>query len=916
MFSLLVTLLLILWFAPIIISWRTSGRFNELSRRLTRVEDALDGQTLDRAPRADASPTSDIRDLPQAPSATGEPDAPPRMTADNDQEDIGETPVDDGGDIGPASAPPVPPPPEEPPPGQGFEERLGSRWAVWAGGAALALGGLLLVRYSIEAGLFGPEFRVAAGALIAAGLVAAGEWMRRNDIAIPVEALPQAHIPSVLTAAGTVIAFATIYAAHALYGFLGPAAAFILLGLTGVITMLAAALHGPWLAGLGLLGAFATPLLIQSDSVNPWPVVLYLSVVAAAAYLLARTRRWRWLASATVIGVALWAWLMAIADQAASPEAPLAAAVFTFIQLALAAIFLAVEPYLGQRDDEATFDRFAAVALAALTAIGALIILTPQLDFNSRQMFAVVSIALLTATAWRIASVAVAGSIAATLSVATLLAWPDLALPPDIRHTAPWAKGVLRLPENTSRFLSFAALATLIPAAAMVLRLQRGPLLASSAAALYAAAATVPPLLALILAYLRVTQFDVSIPFAIGGAGLAIAFAVLSEHFHRANQANASPAHDMAAGIFAAAALAAFALALTMALSRGYLTVAFALAALGAAYIAARRDLSPLRAAVAALGLIVLARVAIDPRIMGGGVGATPILNWLLIGYGVPAAAFYFAARWLETRRTDFAVRLSDSLAVIFAGLLLFFQVRHLTNAGDVLHAGANHVESGLQVFVSLALSFALARMNLARANPVFEWASLMFAVISIFTAVGSLMIFANPALTGETVGGSQIFSSLMPAYLLPGIAALFVARHTRAFRPRWFVRALGVLGVALIAFYATLEVRHGFKGPDISFWRSTSDAEQWAYSAAWLMLGIAFLAYGLLRGSLEARAASAALIVLAALKITLFDLAGIDGFWRALSFLFLGAVLIGIGLVYQKLIFGPPRNQPAVEPV
>ncbi len=198
----------------------------------------------------------------------------------------------------------------------------------------------------------------------------------------------------------------------------------------------------------------------------------------------------------------------------------------------------------------------------------------------------------------------------------------------------------------------------------------------------------------------------------------------------------------------------------------------------------------------------------------------------------------------------------------------------------------------------------------------MFDWASLIFAVVSIFVAIGSLMIFANPALTGEAVGGSQIFSSLMPAYLLPGIAALFVARHTRAFRPLWFVRALGVLGVALIVFYVTLEVRHGFKGADISFWQSTSDAEQWAYSAAWLMLGIAFLAYGLLRGSIEARAASAALIVLAAVKITLFDLAGIDGFWRALSFLFLGAVLIGIGLVYQKLIFGPSRNPPAVEPV
>ena len=37
-----------------------------------------------------------------------------------------------------------------------IETALGTRWAVWVGGLALALGGLFLIRYSIEAGIFGP----------------------------------------------------------------------------------------------------------------------------------------------------------------------------------------------------------------------------------------------------------------------------------------------------------------------------------------------------------------------------------------------------------------------------------------------------------------------------------------------------------------------------------------------------------------------------------------------------------------------------------------------------------------------------------------------------------------------------------------------------------------------------------------
>ena len=43
-----------------------------------------------------------------------------------------------------------------PAPGMSFEERLGTQWAVWVGGLALALGGIFLVRYSIEQGLLGP----------------------------------------------------------------------------------------------------------------------------------------------------------------------------------------------------------------------------------------------------------------------------------------------------------------------------------------------------------------------------------------------------------------------------------------------------------------------------------------------------------------------------------------------------------------------------------------------------------------------------------------------------------------------------------------------------------------------------------------------------------------------------------------
>jgi hypothetical protein len=133
-----------------------------------------------------------------------------------------------------------------------------------------ALGGFFMVRYSIEAGLLGPGVRTILGGLFALALLAAGEWTRRKESISTIEALPIANIPAILTAAGTAVAFATVYAAYALYGFLVPATAFILLGLVALGTLAAALLHGPALAGLGIAGAFVTPILVSSDKPDFW----------------------------------------------------------------------------------------------------------------------------------------------------------------------------------------------------------------------------------------------------------------------------------------------------------------------------------------------------------------------------------------------------------------------------------------------------------------------------------------------------------------------------------------------------------------------------------------------------------------------------------------------------------------------
>ncbi len=81
------------------------------------------------------------------------------------------------------------------------------------------------------------------------------------------------------------------------------------------------------------------------------------------------------------------------------------------------------------------------------------------------------------------------------------------------------------------------------------------------------------------------------------------------------------------------------------------------------------------------------------------------------------------------------------------------------------------------------------------------------------------------------------------------------------------------------------------------------TDAENWTYSAVWLVFGIALLAAGILLRSAIVRAASGLVIAAVICKVFLLDMAALTGALRAASFLGLGAVLIVIGRLYQRLL-------------
>jgi uncharacterized membrane protein len=470
----------------------------------------------------------------------------------------------------------------------------------------------------------------------------------------------------------------------------------------------------------------------------------------------------------------------------------------------------------------------------------------------------------------------------------------------------PGGPGPVPQPAALTTFLTFAAGLSLAIAALAFRRVAAGPRLRWSTAGLYLAAAAATPLLALVVTWWRVTALGRSLPFALV-AGLLAAGFIGAVRWLQQRASGAPDALSLAIGAAASAALAALALGLTFALEKGMLTVAFALSALGTAWVADRTALPVLRYAVGAIGLIVLARLAWSPTIFGGDPGARPVFNWLLWGYGVPALAFFGASRILERSGRDRVTRLVESLALVFATFLVFFEIRHAVH-GSITAPVSSHLEAGLVATEALAFATLLVRVDCRRPDPVYRIGSLVFSVVSVAIAVFGLLIVENPLLNGDDVLGGAVLNSLMPAYLLPAVLAGLLALSARSVRPSAYVLGMGGLALGLHLAYLILAIRRFYHGPDIAFWRPVLEAEQWTYSIALIVCGLAVLAIGILMRSRFLRLASVVYLMLAILKVFVIDLSNLEGIMRALSFIGLGGTLIGIALVYQRVLARRPE--------
>jgi uncharacterized membrane protein len=795
-----------------------------------------------------------------------------------------------------ATAPPAPPA------GPGFEERLGTRWVVWVGGLTLALGGFFMVRYSIEQGLLGPAVRTLLGGVFALALLAAGEWTRRKEAISAIAALPIANIPAILTAAGTAVAFATVYAAYALYDFLVPATAFVLLGMVALGTLAMALLHGPALAGLGVAAAFLTPVLVSSGRPDYWALYLYLAIVTAAAFGLARIRLWRWLAVTTIVFATLWT----LPGLQTGPSMVAPHAFHVIAGFVLASLLVVCGFMFGPPAEPGRIEPISSTAPAATLFAAALIVLN-----SGHADFALIVFGLLVASAlfvaWRAEAATGAIAAAAGFVAIVFLEWAVRGNPDMLVLPGGAMPGIGRNATDGSVSLHLVSAAIFAAGFGTAGFLAQGRSISAAVPVVWSSVAVFTPLALLIALYARIAHLDRSIPFAILAVLLAAAFAAAAETI---TKRDSRPGLAIAGALFATGTLAALALALTFALEKGWLTIALSLMALGTAWISMQRPIPFLRWLAAILAGIVVARIGYEPRIVGDAVGTTPIFNWLLSGYGIPALSFCTASFYLRRRADDPPLRMVEAAAILFTVLLAFLEIRHAVNGGDVYRDTAGLTEVALQICVALALTIGLERLRIRTGSIVHDVSAMLLTGFAGLASLFGLLLLENPVLWPVNVGGAFV-NRILLGYAIPAILALLLSYAVAGRRAVAYANTIAGGALVLALMYLTLEVRRLYHGPILAS-GLTGDAEQYTYSVTWLAFGVVLLGAGVMFNSQRARLASAVVIALTILKAFLIDMSTLTGAYRALSFMCLGLVLVAIGWLYQRILFSRRAMPPA----
>lgn len=746
-----------------------------------------------------------------------------------------------------------------------LEAHVTTRIAAWLGAIALFLAAGFFVKWTFDAGLLGPAVRCVLGAIFGTALVICGEPLRKRD----------GRVAEGLTAAGLGALYAVTLAASNLYHFVGPTLGFLLLA---TITAAAVALslrHGPFVATLGLVGGFVTPGLIDSPEPQAAPLFGYLFLLQVGLCLVGRSRKWNWLSLIAGVAATIWT-LLWTATQYAPADAALLES-FVLVSFGVAIFSGRTAPTAGNETLPIDTTR----VLAGILALVSLATLVHAGRFSSTDwlFLGFLSTGSLIVARLDRRSEALAWLAAGCVAL-LLIGWPW--------RTPGWDAG---------RFgwvsLGFALLFAGGAYAAMW---------GSAAPQRWSLLSLLSTLTAVLIAYGRLPDpptFGWGACCLLAALGFAIAAAPLLRPRTRARMG------EQTLAILLIGATGFIALASMIELERRLLPAAFALEApaLVMLFLWLRVKALPTFANLISLGaLLATSRIVALDGIIQGGI----LWNDLLLMLGAPAATSALCAHLLR-RNDDQAGRVQQVLATVATCLLVTLEIRHaFVQPAALLRGEAPHLgEAAAYLNGWLLLALALERLSRRAAQDVARAATHVLVTLALGVGGFAVLIVLNPLWNSDPVGSTPVVNFLLWYYGAPALLLTFLGmRISHWSRPEWVLWAQSAALVLVFAL-VSLEVRQWFHGALLTIQADDcSPSESYAYSAAWVVLGLVLLIGALASHSRAVRVASLIVMVLAVGKVFLVDTASLRDLYRVFSLLGLGASLMVLALIYRRFVF------------
>ncbi len=788
---------------------------------------------------------------------------------------------------------------------------LRENWFYAVSALSLALAGIFLVQYGVENGLLPPTARVIAALLFGAAMIVTGEIIRRkygDD-----ETSATAYLPSVFSGAGLVTLFGGILAARQLYDLIGPEAALAAMVLVALVGLVLGWFHGPLLAAVGLIGAFAAPFVVGGTSENPAWLYAYFFVVAVLGLGIDTVPRWAWISVLTLFGAYSACLLLVLSSPITEPEY-----LVCVVALAVAAIAIPIRriwpdhggpmitSVIWRKKGDAWPEfptRLAFAALAVTTGI-----VSVHWADNSGEFW--LGVALLSGLTL---GLMVWGEQAEALQDAIVL--PALGLVWFVLMHG-WDNGtVLRAFAETyaetpeADYPWVVTILTALGALISIIAAWRS-MRAQAYAAIWAGAAAVfAPALAIALEIgWHPARVIGAYPWALHAIALGVLMVVLAERFARIDDDN-----RMRPALATLSALSCLTFACVIVLSSAALTIALVVMVVVAAALDRKFILPPMSWFIWAGVFTITVRLVLNPGLDWA--STAPLVEMALV-YSVATAGFLIGWVLLKPLDRPLAILLLESAAWATGGILLSLLLERWLQSFGEGNATNSHWGLGLLAIIWLLLAFAQiqrfelgGKLNYAR-----------YLLAAFFAGHGLLRLAqalaeANPLLStvAPPVLGPPVLNTLAVAYLLPALAIGFSVWRIHA-TPLWLRRVSYGLSAGLAALWLGMMIRHVWQGAEGMYeGNGVTQSELYTYTMALLVIGATLFYQSLARRSDLMRKAGLVVIGLAVAKVFLIDIAGLGGLIRVFSLLALGLALAGLAWLnrWAKLRHSPQEAEP-----